>query len=263
MHINLPFSGDEEFARLHAAIRLVLPLLPALAASSPFAEGKNMGLADTRLFHYRDNAKKVPSVSGLIVPERIYSQAAYEGLLESIYRALAPHDPEGILVGEWVNARGAIARFDRGAIEIRVLDTQECPRADLSLATLVVAAVRHLCERAKREPALFDWQEGRLARVFGQTLDHGDQAVIEDAGYLALFGAVHSSTARDVWVHLASQVLSSEEQAFARPWLDLYGAQGCLSSRIVARTGQSPSRTELASIYRALTECLDTGHFFE
>src|SRR6185436_8561391 len=34
MHINLPFSGDEELGRLHAAVRLLLPLLPALAASS-------------------------------------------------------------------------------------------------------------------------------------------------------------------------------------------------------------------------------------
>jgi len=35
MHINLPFANDAQFARLHAAIRLILPLLPALAASSP------------------------------------------------------------------------------------------------------------------------------------------------------------------------------------------------------------------------------------
>ena len=36
--LNLPFSSDEEFGRLHAAIRLLLPLLPALAASSPLVE---------------------------------------------------------------------------------------------------------------------------------------------------------------------------------------------------------------------------------
>src|SRR5689334_6581131 len=39
MHVNLPFANDEEFARLHAAIRAVLPLVPALAASSPIADG--------------------------------------------------------------------------------------------------------------------------------------------------------------------------------------------------------------------------------
>ena len=35
MHVNLPFDGDDEFARLHAAVRVLLPLIPALAASSP------------------------------------------------------------------------------------------------------------------------------------------------------------------------------------------------------------------------------------
>ena len=33
-HLNLPFADDGEFARLHAAIRLLLPILPALAASA-------------------------------------------------------------------------------------------------------------------------------------------------------------------------------------------------------------------------------------
>ena len=32
-HLNLPFAGDAEFASLHAAIRILLPLMPALTAS--------------------------------------------------------------------------------------------------------------------------------------------------------------------------------------------------------------------------------------
>ena len=35
VHVNLAFKGDEEFGRLHGAIRLLLPLLPALAITSP------------------------------------------------------------------------------------------------------------------------------------------------------------------------------------------------------------------------------------
>ncbi|MHC4769007.1 MAG: glutamate-cysteine ligase family protein, partial [Planctomycetota bacterium] len=33
-HLNLPFANDDEFGRLHAAVRAILPILPALAASS-------------------------------------------------------------------------------------------------------------------------------------------------------------------------------------------------------------------------------------
>ena len=63
MHLNLPFDGDEEFGRLHAAIRMVLPILPALAASSPVVEGRLTGLMDTRLEVYRTNSRRVPSVA--------------------------------------------------------------------------------------------------------------------------------------------------------------------------------------------------------
>lgn len=34
-HINLPFYDDKEFEKLHAAIRILLPLIPGLCASSP------------------------------------------------------------------------------------------------------------------------------------------------------------------------------------------------------------------------------------
>src|SRR5690606_7705226 len=60
MHVNLPFANDEEFARLHAAIRLALPILPALAASSPLVEGRVTGLADSRLDFYRFNSRRLP-----------------------------------------------------------------------------------------------------------------------------------------------------------------------------------------------------------
>jgi hypothetical protein len=69
-HLNLPFSDAEEFGRLHAAIRLLLPILPALAASSPVMDGRLTGRVDSRLDVYRHNARRVPQVSGRVVPER-------------------------------------------------------------------------------------------------------------------------------------------------------------------------------------------------
>ena len=60
MHINLPFANDDEFGRLHAAIRLLLPILPALAASSPFLDGRFGGLLDGRIEAYRMRRKYPP-----------------------------------------------------------------------------------------------------------------------------------------------------------------------------------------------------------
>ncbi|MEQ8767131.1 MAG: glutamate-cysteine ligase family protein, partial [Planctomycetota bacterium] len=121
-HLNLPFSNAGEFAQLHAAIRVLLPILPALTASTPVFDGRLTERKDNRLAFYSRNARRVPSVTGRVVPEPVDSPESYErDILQRIYRDLAPHDPEGTLRHEWANARGAIARFERGAIEIRIL----------------------------------------------------------------------------------------------------------------------------------------------
>ena len=159
MHINLPFAGDEEFARLHSAIRFLLPILPGLAASSPIIDGLPNGILDNRLLVYRDNCARIPSVTGAVVPEVVGSIGEYhERVLEPIYRDLEPHDPERLLRHEWVNARGAIARFERMAIEIRVLDVQETPLMDVAYAALIVDVLKVLCdERWADRRALDKW----------------------------------------------------------------------------------------------------------
>jgi hypothetical protein len=115
-HLNLPFADDDQFGCLHAAARALLPLLPALAASSPFVEGRHHGMLDARLDVYRHNARRVPSLTGAVVPEAVFTRSGYEALLASLYADLDPLDPDGTLRHEWVNARGAIARFDRMAM---------------------------------------------------------------------------------------------------------------------------------------------------
>jgi len=118
-HLNLPFYDDEEFAKLHAAVRLVLPLLPALCASSPIFEGKITGLLDTRLSYYKTNQSKIPSITGKVIPEAIFSKRNYLNIIyEKIKADLVPYDPGNVLNPIWVNSRGAIPRFDRGSIEV-------------------------------------------------------------------------------------------------------------------------------------------------
>lgn len=102
-HLNLPFYNDEEFGRLHAAIRMVLPLVPALSASTPILEGSITGMADTRLEVYRKNQQKIPSITGKVVPEAVFTKAAYEQqIFQRMYRDIAPYDPEGTLQEEFL-----------------------------------------------------------------------------------------------------------------------------------------------------------------
>jgi methanogenic corrinoid protein MtbC1 len=54
-------------------------------------------------------------MAGLVIPEPVYTRADYDsGILERLYEQMAHLDPEGLLRHEFANARGAIARFERG-----------------------------------------------------------------------------------------------------------------------------------------------------
>jgi len=263
-HLNLPFRGDEEFGRLHAACRALLPLLPALSASSPFVDGRRAHWLDARLAVYRDNAARVPSVSGAVVPEPIFTRTSYEALLEGIYADLAPLDPEGTLRHEWVNARGCIARFDRDAIEIRVLDAQECPRADLAIAAAVAGVLRALCA-SERQGALRELETARLAALLCDVAREGGDARIEDAGYLAALGMGRAAcTAAELWRRLvardvAADALAAKERAGLSHILE----RGCLAARIARAAGEAPSRDALRAVYEALCDCLRENRLYE
>lgn len=267
MHINLPFSGDAEFARLHAAVRLVLPILPALAASSPIADGRMTGFADYRMRVYCDNAREIPSIAGLVIPETVTSRAAYEQrLLAPMYRDIESHDPQGVLQYEWLNSRGAIARFDRSAIEIRVVDTQECPRADLAVAAAAISVVRLLYRAA--DTSLAGQQEiptDALAAILQACIRDAEQAVIGHAGYLRLLGVPERRcTAGELWAHLVGQIALDDpvhESLWHAP-LQVMLQQGPLARRILRALGPRCTRAGMEAVYRELCVCLQEGRLF-
>lgn len=263
VHINLPFANDEEFGKLHAAIRLLLPLLPALAASSPIIERRSSGFCDTRLEVYRTNAKRVPSVSGLVIPEPVFTRQAYEReIFAKIYADIAPLDPDGTLQHEWLNARGAIARFDRNAIEIRVLDIQECPAADIAICSLIVETLRRLiAEEWISTNAQQTFATERLAAILSSVIRDADEAIIEDADFLIAFGVSAPLTARELWQQLAAPLLESTTE-FSEA-LQVILKQGPLSRRILKRVANDLSAARLFDTYRELCDCLATAKMFQ
>ena len=77
-HVNLPYSNQLSFGRLHAAVRIILPLLPAIAASSPVLDKKPTGYLDARLRHYQKAKKIIPFLKGKIIPEQIFDIETYQ-----------------------------------------------------------------------------------------------------------------------------------------------------------------------------------------
>jgi len=267
VHLNLPFADDEEFARLHAAIRLLLPLLPALAASSPIVESRYSGWLDTRLETYRGNSRRFPAITGQVIPEPVYSRADYaRHIFEPMFRQIAQVDAEGTLQHEWLNARGAIARFERQAIEIRVLDVQETPRADVAICAFTSAVLRQLV--AETWTPLSEqqrWPVEPLAHWLSATSRDADCAVIEDADYLAQFGFPESAaTARELWQHLWQQTKASllhDNPAWQQP-IEVILQQGPLARRLIQALGADPDRQRLHSVYTRLCDCLAQGQLF-
>ena len=255
-HVNLPFSGDEEFARLHAAIRVVLPLIPALAASSPFLDRTLQPSLDARLEAYAKNAARIPEVTGLVIPDAVSSEQEYRDLiLRPMYQALQPHDPAGVLRHEWANARGAIARFERGAIEIRVIDAQECPATDLAIVALVSGVVRALTEeRWMAVPRINAIGTQDLAAVFRSAVKLGGDAVVSDLRLLGALGWPRSdATAIQLWRSLADRIAPDHVPDEYGSALETIVGRGTLASRMARSHGCGSS---IESIAGRLVDCL-------
>jgi len=265
LHLNLSFGDDAEFARLHAAVRAVLPLVPALAASSPVMEGRVTGLLDQRLEVYRTNAVRVPRMTGAVIPEPVYGRAAYEReILAPLTAEVAALDPSGVLEGEWLNARGAIARFDRGAIEIRLVDTQECPRADVAIAWALCCVVRALCEeRWAPLTALAALPVEPLAATLGAAIRSGPAARLVNREHARVLGwrGAEGPTLGALWDALLDSTVAPApggDASLMAP-LQTIRRHGTLSERILTALGPSPDRARLVEVYRELCECLAAG----
>lgn len=268
VHLNLPFSGDGEFGRLHAAVRLILPIVPALAASSPIIENRFSGDLDTRLHMYRNNSRRVPSIAGRLIPEPVYTAAQYrEQILDRMYADVAPFDPQGILKHEWLNGRGAIARFERSTIEIRTIDVQECPLADVAILAAIVGVLRQLtAERWTDLATQQAWSAEALDHVHVDVTREAERAVIHDEAYLRQFGLATAGplTVGDLWRHLLDDLRKTQPVAsepFAAVWNVLLD-EGPLARRILRAWDVNRSHDRLVHIYRRLGECLADGTMY-
>jgi len=265
MHINLPFANDAEFTRLHAAVRLTLPLIPALAASSPIAEGRRAAHLDHRLAVYSKNSKSHPLITGEVIPDTVCTRSQYEeAVLQPMFNAIAIDDPAGVLRFEWLNSRGAIARFDRNAIEIRLADTQECPQADLAVAGAVVYMVRALYDGNWSSLAAQQrLSTPRLSKLLNATIRHAEDAVIDDPDYLKLLGVEPGPRrAADVWRSVLKAASRNRDSDEGLDTAEFILTRGTLASRINRALRGNFARERLRETYSRLCDCLRYGRLF-
>jgi gamma-glutamyl:cysteine ligase YbdK (ATP-grasp superfamily) len=265
-HLNLPFQGDKEFGRLHAAIRLLLPLLPALCASSPLLDGKASGYVDTRLTFYKTNQARIPSITGQVIPEAIFLKESYEQEIYSkIKKDIAAFNHDDILDPIWVNSRGAIPRFDRGSIEIRVMDIQECPAADLAIVVLVTETLKALVD--EKILTIQDQKEVPttvLSGILEETIKTGQATEIYSTEYSSLFGINSFTTPKQIWIHIYETLIKEGNTSLERwePQLSIIFQEGTLSDRILKALNGNFAETSIRKVYRQLGDCLAQNKMF-
>jgi gamma-glutamyl:cysteine ligase YbdK (ATP-grasp superfamily) len=255
-HLNLPFSNEDDGIQLHNQLANLCPYLPAISASSPIYEGKEGTYVDNRLWFYKTNQAEVPSVSGDIVPEYTASFNRYKEEVISKYS----HDlamagaGKTLLFKEWVNSRGVIFRFDRRAIEIRVMDEQECIKSDVAVSCFIRAALRGMLEQ-QTELLSHDI----LVSDFNSIISDGLNAMV-----------LHPSgkTAREVCWHffrLASNNATEQEKPYL--WIIKRRIEhGNLSEVIRKRVSRRAQKTNyveaVRDVYSTLINCLTDNQPF-
>ncbi len=256
-HLNLPFATEQEFVQLHSAIRLLLPLLPALAASTPFIEHNKTGMINSRLHYYGKNQTRCPIISGEIIPEPIRSIEDYQQhILTPMYAAIRTIESSGLLEYEWLNSRGAIARFDRSAIEIRVLDTQECPLADIALVEFISLILKKLTPHPEEALSI---DQSTLVTLYQDCIQLGSRTPIHNAAYLQILEVdSHTQTAQGVWTALFN-ALKPELSPPTQAVINIILQYGNLSERLLTAYDAS---NDLTHLYQQLVYCLNENSVF-
>lgn len=271
-HINLPFDSEPKTVAMHNALACLMPYLPALAASSPIYEGEFGPALDNRLEFYKVNQRRIPAITGQVVPEYVDSFRDYRRLVFApIREAIRDLPGASRLRAEWVNSRGAIMRFSRRALEIKLLDVQECIKSDIAIAVFVRGVLRYLVRRL---------QEGSLVLPDRAVLLHDLDVAIRDgtAGYVQAPHLIPSSIRRNSGVRVGRVLEGLLEAAYPEieqgerlylPVVERRIRGGSLAERIVrqvrrrSRKRGTSKKAAIHSVYRELMDCLDENRPWE
>jgi gamma-glutamyl:cysteine ligase YbdK (ATP-grasp superfamily) len=249
-HLNLPYSREDKGVLLHNLLAGLCAYLPAISASSPICEGAIGPNVDNRLYFYKVNQREVPSITGDVIPEPVSSFAQYRKDIIGRYSEDLAKAGAGktILFKEWINSRGVIFRFDRSALEVRVMDEQECVKSDVALSCFIRAALRGLiAERA--EPL----SHQLLVSDFNSVMAKGLNAKVLHP---------NGETARQVCQHLFNLALenaAADEKKYlwiVKKRIESGNLSDLIRERVLKKTQKTDFTEAILSVYSTLIKCL-------
>jgi carboxylate-amine ligase len=249
-HLNLPYQRETLGIQIHNLLAEFCAYLPAISASSPVYEGKIGENIDNRLQFYKMAQQNVSSVTGDVIPDESSTFNQYRNdVIGRFSTDLAKAGAtKTLLLKEWVNSRGVIFRFDRSALEIRVMDEQECIKSDVALSCFIRAALRGLlATQAKTSPHKL------LVNDFNEVIAKGLDAKV---------ASPKGGTAREVckkYLSLATEYAEEDEKKYLCI-IEKRIKKGSLSMLIRERILNKAKKTDLTeaitSVYTTIAKCL-------
>lgn len=260
-YVEFPYLSEEMLQRLQAAFRIILPIIPALSASSPVVEGNVSGRLDNGLRYARSKFQRYPSIAGQIIPEPYFSEKKYrDTVLSKIKSQLAPFDPQGLISPEEINFRGVIPDFHNNRIVLQILEPQECVAAEMAVVRLVYEAIRFLIE--EKTISYEEQTEARmeiLSGILEDVAESGRRAEVFSSEYLGYFGLDEVCTVGKIWQHLFNKLSNDPLRPLAmyEHELSVILEQGPLAERILTVVGEKPGTEELLFMWRRISDCLE------
>lgn len=262
--INLPLGRAHEAVAMMNAAALLIPYLPAVAASSPMYDGQLQAAVDNRLAFILTHQSRIPETQGRLVPEYIESLAGYRrDVVRPMYAAVDRLKGASAIRHEWVNARGAVFKMSRRSMEVRVVDSQECPKMDVAIAAFVRGALHDTSADLVRGRVRLP-DHAQLVDDLHACVQHGSRAKVwaphvpgldrDDNGKAAVSQVLEYLLTR------AERRLKRSEQGYLE-YVDAIRQRGTLSERMAARLlpyRDRPKRLrdEARTLYLELSDCL-------
>jgi glutathione synthase/RimK-type ligase-like ATP-grasp enzyme/gamma-glutamyl:cysteine ligase YbdK (ATP-grasp superfamily) len=262
--VNFPLGRDHEAVAMMNASALLLPYIPAIAASSPMYGGELRPAVDNRLAFILQHQLRLPETQGPMIPEYTTSLPAYRrDVLKPIFAAVDRLGNADSIRHEWLNARAAVFKFSRRSMEVRVVDAQECVKMDVAISAFIRGALADLsAELIKGKLKLPE--HARLVEDFHACVQHGSAARVwaphvpsqsrGDDGKVGVGNVIQHFILR-----AERRLRRSEEQYMEL--ISMIRERGTLSERIAARLTPFASepdqlRDEARNVYLELCDCL-------
>jgi len=248
--LNLASFREDEAVRLHNELVNLLAYLPAIGASSPIFEGRVGSKIDNRLHFFKVKKKEIPSATGDVIPEYVSSFEQYKKDVIGKYSHELAKKGAGkeLLFKEWMNSRGLIFRFDRSALELRVLDEQECIKSDVAFSCFIRAVLRGLLsEKFESLP------HSLLVSDFNSIIDDGlNASVLHPQG----------KTAKEVcqyFFDLAYENATKSEKKYLwiiKKRIEKGSLSELIKYRVLKKAKKTSFKEAILSVYLPLVDCL-------